>query len=275
MLRLNFGVLVEHLWNKYYRIKKKNTRKKESKDSFQDSLKSVSVLLWTSVNSLSYKLGKTQTLSPVLEFTCCLAVPSSHIGALQIMFLSLVHGEGKACSCLVMSDDPTAPGERHFRPQTSWHPFCRAHAVILLKSFLVNILQDPKQYPWLAQVGTHRVYTSVRHPRAQSWMHYEPCWSHLVMREAQEGCIYYCFSSGPADPAHSAQVCDLIRGFTKHLVISSLLKKMEEVTKRVGIWGKFYRMITVTAYLHSTHTFLIQIILKNVERIQSNSKTPQ
>lgn len=125
--------------------------------------------------------------------------------------------------------------------------------------------------PWLAHTGTHRVYTSVRHPHAQRWMHYE-----LPHYEGgTEGCVYYCFSSGPANPTHSEQICDLIRGFKKHLVISCLLKHMEEESKAAGIWGKFCLILTVTAHFHSTHTFLLQIILENVERIQSNSKTPQ
>lgn len=134
----------------------------------------------------------------------------------------------------------------------------------------------PKQWvPGWHTLAQHRIYTSVRHPHAQSWMHYEPCWSYHVMRDAQWRCIYYCFSSGPAGPAHSVQVCDLIRGFKKHLVISSLLKQMEEETKPAGIEGKFCLMITVTAHLHSTHSFSLHIILNNAERIQSNSRTPQ
>lgn len=49
------------------------------------------------------------------------------------------------------------------------------------------------------------------------------------LREMHGGCIYYCFSSGPVDPAHSVQVCDLIRGFKKH--ISSVLRQTKEETK--------------------------------------------
>lgn len=53
----------EHLWDKYYRIlKNKNKIKKESKDSFQDSLKSVSILLWTSVNSFYIKAWKNTNI---------------------------------------------------------------------------------------------------------------------------------------------------------------------------------------------------------------------
>lgn len=96
----------------------------------------------------------------------------------------------------------------------------------------------------------------------------------ISLQGRHRGCIHCCFSSGPADPAYSAQVGDLIRGFKKCLLISSVLKQMEEETKPAGIRGKFCLMSTVTVHLHSTHTFLLQMILKNVERIQSNSKTP-
>lgn len=53
---------------------------------------------------------------------------------------------GEAWSCLGMPDDPTLPGERHFRPQKSWHAVFMAHPVILLKALMVNtsILQPPK-----------------------------------------------------------------------------------------------------------------------------------
>lgn len=128
-------------------------------------------------------------IQPVLEFSCCLAAPSSQIVTLQIIFLSLVHGEGEAYSCLGMPDHPNPLGERHWRLQKSWHTVCVAHPVILLKTFIVNtsVLQDPKQCPKPALAGTHRVDTSVRHPCAQSWMHHEPCWSHLIMRNAWGG----------------------------------------------------------------------------------------
>lgn len=52
---------------------------------------------------------------------------------------------------------------------------------------------------------------------------YEPCWSHLI----RKGCdgfffYYYCFSSGPADLALPLQVCDLTKGFTRHLFVCCL-----------------------------------------------------
>lgn len=55
------------------------------------------------------------------------------------------------------------------------------------------------------------------------------------LRGRHRGCIHCCFSSGPADPAHSAQAGDLIGGFKKRLLISSVLKQMEEETKPAGI----------------------------------------
>lgn len=218
-----------------------------------------------------------QIFSPVSQFTGCLAVPCSHIGALQIIFLSLVHGEGDAYPCLGMPDDPTPPVERHYRLQKSWHAVCMGHPVILLKTFMVNtsVLQDPRQWVPGWHTLAHTGFTpqgDIHLPKAECIMSLAEVTSLWGM---PRGCIYCCFCSGPADPAHSVQVCDLITGFKKHLIISSLLKQMEEETKPAGMAGKFCLMVTLKAHLHSTHTFLLQIILNNVETIQSNSKTPQ
>lgn len=89
---------------------------------------------------------------------CCLAVPASHTGTLQVIFLSLVPGEGETYSCLGMPDNPNPLGERHCRLQKSWCAVCMAHPGILLKTFMVttSVLQDPGWHTGLTpQWDTH------------------------------------------------------------------------------------------------------------------------
>lgn len=69
-----------------------------------------------------------------------------------------------------------------------------------------------------------RLSETIHMPKAERTdMGYEPCWSHLI-KKGDGGFLfyYYCFSSGPADPAVSVQVCDLIKGFTRHLFVCCL-----------------------------------------------------